>query len=467
MKHKITILFLIFVFLLTSGLGCKTVSKEVQEAMSPVKLTYWRVFDDQDTMAEIIADYKVLHPNVTIEYRKMRFEEYEDTLLNALAEDRGPDIFSLHNTWIRKYQNKIYPLPSMITLPYQYQTGTIQKEIKTELRQIPTLSLLKLKQQFLDVVYDDVIISTRVGEGQERDLIYGLPLAIDTLVLFYNRDLLNNAGIPQPATTWTEFQDQVKILTRTDEQGNIMQSGGAIGTAENIERSSDILTLLMMQNGAKMADENGFATFHQTPKELKGLDRPPAVGALDFYTNFANPVSSAYSWNDEMPDSIDAFTQGKAAYFFGYAYHIPVIRSLSPKLNFDIARAPQIEVGQANVPEINFANYWVETVSSKTKHQDWAWDFIQFATSQKEAKKYLEKAKKPTALKSLINFQLEDLDLGFFAAQLLTSKSWYQGIKPGAIDDIFAEMINSVNSGAIEAKNAVNLAASKINQTIK
>lgn len=467
MKHKIAILFLIFAFFITSGLGCKTVSREVEEAMRPVKLTYWRVFDDADTMAEIIADYKAIHPNVTIEYKKLRFEEYEDTLLNALAEDRGPDIFSIHNTWIRKYQNKITPLPPSVTLPFQYVSGTIKKETKTELLEVPTLSLLKLKQQFLDAVYDDVVISTDVGGGQPRDLIYGLPLSVDTLALFYNKNLLNNSGIPEPPVTWSEFQDHVKILTRTDETGNILQAGGAIGAAKNIERSTDILSALMMQNGAKMTDENGFAIFHQTPPELKGLNIPPAVGALNFYTNFANPVSSAYTWNDKLPDSLSAFTQGKLAYFFGYSYHIPIIRTLSPKLNFDISRLPQIEMDQPGSPQVNFANYWVESVSRKSKNQQWAWDFVQFAASEKEARKYLIKAKKPTALKSLINFQLEDLDLGFLAAQLLTAKSWYRGMKPEAVDGIFAEMIDSVNSGLVEAKDAVNLAVSKINQTIK
>ncbi|MDD5043836.1 MAG: extracellular solute-binding protein [Patescibacteria group bacterium] len=467
MKYsKIAILLLILSFLVTSGLGCKTVSKEVQEAMQPVKLTYWRVFDDRDAMAEIVADYQALHPNVTIEYKKLRFEEYEETLLNAMAEDRGPDIFSIHNTWVKKYQSKIAPMPSTVTLPYQYVSGTIKKETKAELKTTPTLSLLKLKQQFLDVVYNDAVVATTIS-GQKQDLVYGLPLSVDTLALFYNKDLLNNAGIPEPPVTWSEFQDHVKILTRTNERGDILQAGAALGTANNVERGADILSLLMMQNGAKMTDANGLAFFHQMPAELKGLDIPPGAGALNFYTNFANPVSSVYSWNEQMSNSLEAFAQGKVAYFFGYAYHLPVIRSLAPKLNFDISRFPQIGEAGSNTPEVNFANYWMETVSRKSKNQHWAWDFIQFATKEQEVKKYLTQAKKPTALKALINTQLEDLDLGFFAAQLLTARSWYRGANPGAVDGIFAEMINSVNSGAVEAQEAVNLAASKINQTIR
>jgi len=118
MNKKLFILSLLFIFLLTSGFGCKLVDQKTQEAMKPVTLNYWRVYDSQDAFDEIIANYKKLHPFITINYRKLRYSEYESELLNALAEDRGPDIFSLHNTWIKKYQNKIAPLPAAITMAY-------------------------------------------------------------------------------------------------------------------------------------------------------------------------------------------------------------------------------------------------------------------------------------------------------------------------------------------------------------
>src|SRR3989338_10312301 len=110
MKRKITILTLIFTFLLTSGFGCKLVDKKTQEAMKPVTLNYWRVWDGQDAFDDIIKNYNSLHPFITINYRKLRYSEYESELLNALAEDRGPDIFSIHNTWTKKYLGKITPM---------------------------------------------------------------------------------------------------------------------------------------------------------------------------------------------------------------------------------------------------------------------------------------------------------------------------------------------------------------------
>ena len=463
MKSKFFPLFLLFVFLITAGPICKGTPQEVMEAMKPVNLTYWRVFDDQDAFNEIITAYKALHPNVSITYRKLRMEEYEQTLLNALAEDRGPDLFSIPNTWVREYQTKILPMPKSITLPYQVTTGTIKKETTIELRTTATLSLRALRTDFMDQVAKDVVLKYQASpELPVEDRIYGLPLYLDTLALFYNRDILNVAGIPEPPRSWTEFQEDVKKIAKIDKQGNILQAGAALGTGTNVERAPDILSLLMMQNGTAMADENGNATFAAMPPGAT-LTNPPGEDALGFYTDFASPYKEVYTWNSNMPDSLEAFSTGRAAFFFGYSYHIPQIKNLAPKLNFAIAKMPQIEGNQ----EINFTNYWVETVSEKTKNQNEAWDFLQFAAKAENAQKFLAKTKKPTALRSLVASQVEDLDLSVFASELLTAKSWYQGMDAPAMEKIFNEMIENVVAGTQTIKEAINLAQGRVNQTIR
>ncbi|MFA6594652.1 MAG: extracellular solute-binding protein [Candidatus Buchananbacteria bacterium] len=463
MNKKTLAIFLLLAFIITAGPICKGTSQEVLEAMKPINLTYWRVFDDQDAFDEIITAYKAVHPNVSVTYRKLRMEEYEQTLLDALAEDRGPDMFSLPNTWVREYQTKILPMPKTITLPYQVTTGTIKKETTIQLQTTPTLSLRALKTDFMDQVAKDVVLKYQATpEVAAEERIFGLPLYLDTLALFYNRDILNSAGIPEPPKTWAEFQEDVKKIAKIDKQGNILQAGAAFGTATNVERAPDILSLLMMQNGTVMADEDGNATFAAMPAGAT-LTNPPGEDALGFYTDFASPYKEVYTWNGNMPNSLEAFSTGRAAFFFGYSYHIPQIRNLSPKLNFAISKMPQIEGNQ----EINFTNYWVETVSTKTKNQNEAWDFLQFAAKAENAQKYLTKTKKPTAIRSLVASQIEDLDLAVFASELLTAKSWYQGMDAPAMEKIMSEMIENVVSGTQTIKEAIGLAQGRVNQTIR
>ena len=111
-------LMLIAVFLITSGASCaRGGSLEAQKALKPVTLRFWTVFDDREAYTDIINAYRQLHPNVSIEFRNLRYEEYEKELVEAFALDEGPDVFSVHNTWVTKYQNMMEPMPKTVVLP--------------------------------------------------------------------------------------------------------------------------------------------------------------------------------------------------------------------------------------------------------------------------------------------------------------------------------------------------------------
>ena len=449
--------------LVVSGAGCFSSGLQTPPASSkPLTLTYWRVLDDGDSYDEIINAYRALHPNVTINYRKLRLEEYESELINALAEDRGPDILSLHNDWIRAYQSKLLPAPATVKMPFREVQGLQKNQVWVE-KTLPVITTAQVRDQFVDQVAHDVVIKGQSSDPKKGlvDQLWGLPMALDTMVLYYNKDILNAGGIPTAATTWAEFQDHVKRLTRYDAQGKLVKPAAGIGTSKNVERSFDLLSLLMMQNGAQMADANGIPSFNRTPPDVT-RDTPPGVEALIFYTDFANPAKEVFTWDDTQPNSYDAFISGKTAYFFGYSYHLARIRAQAPKLNFGVTNIPQIDPAA----KVNYANYWVEAVSKKTKNPDAAWDFVQFAAKADQVKTYLAKTAKPTALRSLVNTQLSDPDLSVFASQVLTAKSWYTGSNIKATEAAFDEMIDTTLSGA-EPNRTINNAAQVISQTIR
>lgn len=457
MNKKIIAFFVLFTVLISSGFGCKKTDSTTLNASKPITLEYWRVFDGQDAFADILTKYQALHPYITINYRQLRYEEYESELLNAFAEDRAPDIFSIGNTWVGKYQSKIVPMPETTSVVYQVSSGTIKKEIIPQLQTKRSLSLKDLKNNFVDAVYNDVVIDNS---------IYGLPLYLDTMALYYNRDLFNNAGIANIPKYWnTEFQQDVKLLSKQDLKGNLIQSGIALGGTTNIDRFADIVSVLMMQNGAQMLTDSGSqASFQLIPKgTAQELGYNPGVAALRFYLDFSNPGKEVYSWSASSTNAVDAFASGNLAMMLGYSYQLPIIKSKSPKLNFDVAPLPQIE--GSNSP-VNFANYFVEVVSKKSEHQNEAWDFIQFMTQADQVKTYLEKTKKPSALRSLVVTQKEDTEIGVFADQVLTARTWYKGYNPFLVETAFADMINSAVSNPEKIMDYMNLAAQKISQTL-
>lgn len=450
---------LALVFTLT-GCGQSTAEKE---ATAPVKLKVWAVFEDQTAMEDLMAAYRKIHSNVSFDLKILRYNEYEDELWRAFAIGEGPDIFAIHNTWVNEYQDLITPLPTTLTIPYTETKGTLKKETTTVLREEKALTLQDIKNNFVDAVYDDVVRSYQPDSSKEAEnRIFALPFSLDTLALFSNTDLLNAANIAEPPTTWEEFQNQVKTITKINEKGEIVTSAAALGTSNNIDRASDILAVLMMQNGTTM-EKSGQAAFAESTKNRE----TPGLEAVQFYTAFANPVKEAYTWNSEMPNSFEAFVNSQTAFFFGYAYDLPLINARAPKLKYRISSLPQITNQNSDTANktINFANYWLWTVAKSSKQNKWGWDFLQFAAKKDNVKKYLATANRPTALRSLINSQAEDPNLNIFAGQLLTAKSWYHGNDAGVMETAFSDLIEKTLTGEQELNVLIKEAQNKVNQT--
>ena len=415
----IAIAIFVTVILVLRGVGGGQVQK--------VNLEFWGVFDDSEAFTGTIKGYQALNPAVKVFYRKFAYEDYEKSLIDALAAGTGPDMFMIGNTWLPKHGDKLKPLPAKIA-------GLKQ----------PLFTLKNFQDQFVEVAYNDLIKNSQ---------IYAMPLYADTLALYYNKDLFNTAGITRPPSNWEEFNSDVELLTKLDANGNIIQSGAAIGTAKNINRSTDILMALMIQSGVQMT--NAERTNASFSKNVNGV----AVGetALKYYTDFANPRVRTYTWNDAQHYSIDALVQGETAMMFNYAHQAKIIKAKAPRLNFGIVPIPQISSADIK----NYANYLAAGVSNASKQSDEAWKFIAYLTSKEGAAAYLNATLRPSARRDLIDLQRSDIDLGLFAVQALTAKSWYE-VDSVSIETIFADMIDDVNFGRYSVREALTKAESKV-----
>lgn len=420
------VIILVMVVFLGRGFGG---GEELGETKA---MQFWGVFDDSNDFRSSIATFEQRNPRLRINYRQFNFEDYEKELLNAFASGKGPDIFMIHNTWLPKHQERMAPLP-------QFPAG--QEE--------PLFTIRNFQEQFVDVAEKDLVVK---GE------IYGLPLYMDTLALYYNKGIFNSLGVASPPDTWEEFNEIVAKITELGERGEIIRAGAAIGTAKNINRSTDILSLLMMQSGVPMTDP---ATGQAKLSSWVNNQDQGRV-ALEYYTDFANPLKQVYTWNQSSFYSIDAFQQGAVAMMFNYAHQIGVLRAKAPRLNFGIAPMPQLDLDSP----LNYANYWATTVSKFSTAQEGAWKFLVYLHSTEGIIPYLNSARHPTARRDLVNEQKEELDLGVFAKQALTATSWYQ-IDNLAIEGILAEMIEEVNLRRKTPSEALRAAESKINLLIQ
>lgn len=463
-KKIYIVVFVLLALMLTSGFGCKEKSVKQYD----LQLEVWGLFDDSDVFSEIFDTYIKINPNISrITYRKFTADTYKKDLIDALASGQGPDIFLISNTWLPGFLDKTYPAPETV------------------------LNEQRFRNNFVDVVINDFLY---------QGMVFAVPLTVDSLGLYYNKDLFNEAGITAPPQTWEEFIADCQKLSKVGSDGQILQSAVALGTAQNINRSTDVLGLLMLQNQTVMVDLNSRQATFDRSISRNGVSVFPGEDSLKFYIQFARSGgNNPYSWNSQMHYSVDAFAEGNLAMMFNYSWHRDTITAKSPKLNFEVAPVPQL----AGNPAVDYANYWGFTVSKNKRISNTnapnsallpvtdeirvaeSWKFLNYLTTRPEqslgqaataagikntiavdfdpAKIYLQMTGKPTGRKDLIEAQKTDPKIGVFAQQNLIAKSWYQ-VDPESIEIILAEMIDKVNRGQAGTQEAIRAAAAQVGQ---
>lgn len=405
-------------------------------------LTFWNLNDKETVFKSIIEEFQTIY-NVKIQYEQKNPEDYLSDLLNEIAAGKGPDIVALPHDFLPKYHQLLLALPS----------GKMadKKQKKTDID--------IFKETYPDVVGQDSIISGN---------IYGLPLSIDVLKLFYNPELFSEARdearkkdeeiaddlnrlLNSGPQNWDEFNQLATFVTKKSGD-NLIRSAAALGTADNIPSSVDILTLLMLQNGAKMTADDFSSALFQTNENVFGAPTPPGTKALEFYTGFANKENKNYTWNSSMPNALAAFAEGKTAMMIDYSRQEKEIKRLNPNLDYNMIDVPQIK---ATKNPLNYASYLVYGVGRNSPNAALAWDFIIFTANSQNASFYTTETKKPAA-------RLDKIDSN---DAVLSAQSWFKP-NPEKADEIFRAMIKQVNAGQ-SAQSVIEAAASQISNLLK
>lgn len=387
-----------------------------------IELVYWGLWEPEEHMNEVIAAYEEEHPNITINYSHERFTQYEDNVYSRLEDPQTtPDIIRINNAWTYKFQDRIAPVPPEIMTASEYQS---------------------------------TFYSAAVNDFMGTDgYLYAIPLEVDGLGLYYNKDLLQRAGISGPPTDWDTLIEVSKDLTITDSSGNITQAGVALGCANNINHSADILAALMMQNNVEMTTSDGMqATFNTD----RGED------SLTYYTSF---VEEHKVWSCSLRNDLEMFAGGKLAIMFAPSWRVFDIINMNSSVNFDTALFPQL-VG--NDDPVNFGMYWGEAVSAQSSHQLEAWQFIKYLSEQEQLKTMYAAESlsrsfgEPYSLPEMADEISDAPYVGPFIQMAPSYKSWKLGDQKTS-EDALNKAITDVVDGRTTESSALNEAVTAVN----
>ena len=214
-------------------------------------------------------------------------------------------------------------------------------------------------KEWLNGFYDGFMMNSRDGETT-----YGIPWQRSTIVLYYNKDAFEAAGLDpeQPPKTWDELKEDAKKLTIT-ENGQTTQYG--------IQIPSDgyaywmLQTFCVEQNGFNLMNETGTETYYDDERTAKGLE---------FWKSLADDGS--------MPEGIVAwattpsdFLEGKTAMMYHTTGNLTNVKN-NASFNFGVAMLPANESYGSPTGGGNF--YIFKGVSEE--RQQAAFDFIKWMT---------------------------------------------------------------------------------------
>ena len=281
----------------------------------------WGVLDEE-IVGDVLSDLRIRDSSYRdVSYIQIPENSFSETLTEAIAAGTGPDLIFLANDELLREQDKLIPI--------SFRSYS--------------------RRDFQDTFVE-------AGEVYLTDeSVLGLPFYIDPMVLFWNRTLFSEAGIARAPKYWDEFVDIAPTLTNAAENGTITQSAVALGEWENVVSAKDIFVSLIVGLGNAVTSFNEDGELVSILTDRGDAPVPPAESALRFYTDFADPVKSVYSWNRSLPNSQAAFLAGQLGVYLGNASETFSLRSANPNLNFDVSAYPEVRDGRVAVPAHVFA----------------------------------------------------------------------------------------------------------------
>lgn len=405
----------IFAIAIVAGVIVLSLTKSNSGGANNVPIVIWGTLSEA-SFKYAIADITQGNSGLKITYVEKQPATFDRELIEALASGVGPDAILLPQNLILRYQDKILPLPySSISLPTFKNTFIQEGEL------------------FLNTVG-----------------IIALPFYIDPLVMYWNRDLLNNAGLPLPPKTWDEFITLAPKLTVQDKSLNILKSAVSLGEFRNITNAKEIISALFLQTGNPISGA-------LTPATLG------SIGAVNFYTDFANPVKPDYSWNRALPSSQSMFAAGDLVFYFGFASEASKIRDKNPNLDFDVTYFPQPKGAPVAV---TFGNMQGLAVLKSSPNASAAFADIIAITGTGPLTRLSANTGLPPVRRSMLSANPSDPYQSVFYNSAIEARAWLDP-NPALSGPIFQNMIESVTGGALEAGKAIDVAGGSLNSLFR
>lgn len=426
-------LLLIAGLAIAGGEGEPTADDGAKDTQEPVQLRFqtWHLGEEpwRSVLEEMKADFERENPDIEIVFDPVTYGDKEMVFTTQSEAGAAADIAHF------SYR----PIPQFIENGYLLDlTSFIEQE---------------------DAGYYDQFLEGPRSLAQEGGRIYALPDNFDPMVLIYNAEMFEEAGLDpnQPPQTRDEFLEYAETLTKdTDGDGRVDQWGfGLIGARQ--EGIFMRFSPWLWGAGGDYLNENNTAS---------ALDRPGSLDGFSFYVDLVT------QYDVVPPGAIQTGAQevrtmaanGQIAMFVGFAPTLSIIEAINPNIDarrtFRMAPLP---VGGERATAAWISN---RVISATTEHPEEAWRLYRYIHSKENQERWFTGAGVLSSRKDVRN---SDLIMEDPLARVMAEEAQYARFEPRVVEwpqiaDAVIDAIQAALSGSKSAEEALADAHAQVNE---
>lgn len=317
--------------------GCGGSNSSTGSSKGDVTLTYAIWDKNQEPGMRKIADaFEVKNPGIKVNVEVTAWDQYWTKLDAGASGGSLPDVFWMH--------------PNQA---YKYASNSALLDLTDKIKGSSLVSLDKFPKDLVKI-YED--------KGKS----YGVPKDFDTIGLWYNKTLFDEAGIAYPNETWT-WDDLLKAAKKlTNAEKGIYGFGAPLDLQQGFDN-------FIFQNGGQVLSDD---------KTKSGFDTQAVKDTMQWYVDLSlkekvSPTHTQFSENSFT----SFFESGKTAMgLFGSWMFSEFATNEYVAKNCDVAVLPQ------GKQRATIYNGLANSIAGNTSHKEEAWKFVEFLGSEEANK---------------------------------------------------------------------------------
>lgn len=318
------LLWLVLAFCLLSGCGKGARTSEKTEVVyltraTPDQLAVW---------SKATREFMRLNPDIKVRFENLPYQQYWDKIQTMNAAGVSPDVIFMESSRFPKFVS----------------SGAVE-------------NLDQYIKRDGDVGLAD-FFPKALESYKWNDHVYGLPNDIAIGVVFYNKDLFDEAGVPYPKQgwTWDDYLKAAKMLTFDfDEDGRTDQFGTMVGDWRHF----------VWENLGEIVDNPEHPT-------RSTMNTPAVREALQWLVDlrFKHHVTTRPGELADM-GGYEMFMTGKVAMVFGGHWDVPTYSKITD-FRWDVAPLPRRKARANNAYGSCFC------IPTQSRNKEAAWRYIKF-----------------------------------------------------------------------------------------